>query len=117
MRLFFIVAAVCTLGSCNSLPDHRDFAVGMTRTDVLERFGEPSRSSNMRKADNAVWGPIEDFWSRIPVGGTVEIWFYRTTHESAAGSGNRKTGTTEIYFVDGSPTVSGRGFAPDGVVY
>ncbi len=31
MRLFLIVAAVRPLGACNSLPDHQDFAAGMTR--------------------------------------------------------------------------------------
>lgn len=71
----------------------------------------------MRKTSEGVWGPIEEFWSRVPMGGTVEIWSYRTIHEWAAGSGKQDTGHTELYFVDGSRTVSGLGFGPDGVVY
>ncbi len=89
----------------------------MTRTEVRERFGDQLRSREIRKTNEAIWGPIEDFWSQVPMGGTVEIWSYRTIHEWAEGSGNRDTGTTQLYFVDGSPRVSALAFAPDGVVY
>jgi hypothetical protein len=112
-----IVAAGCALFACNGLPGHEEFAIGMDRSAVRERFGEPLRSHEMRKTDDAVWGPIEDFWSRVPMGSAVEIWSYPTTHEWAEGSGQRDTGITELYFVDGSDEVAARGFAPGGVVY
>ncbi len=89
----------------------------MNRQSVGERFGEPLHSHEMRKTGDGVWGPIEDFWPQVPMGSIVEIWSYRTTLEWIEGSGRRQSGTTEVYFVDGSPEVSGLGFAPDGVVY
>ncbi len=71
----------------------------------------------MRKSSGAVWGPIEDFWSAVPLGGDVEIWFYRSTAALVEGDASRTEGMTELYFVNGAPAVSGLGFAPDGVVY
>lgn len=84
---------------------------------LLARYGEPERTSRLRKLDARVWGPIENFWHRVPPGSVVEIWHYRSTARWEAGSGRRTPGTTELYFVDGSPVVSGLGFAPEGVVY
>ena len=117
MRASLIVAVVYAISACGSPLDHRDFAVGMTRSDVRERFGDPLRTTEMRKSNDSVWGPIEDFWSNVPADSTVEIWFYRTRHEWAEGGGSRETGTTELYFIDGAGNVAGLGFAPDGVVY
>jgi len=89
----------------------------MSRDVILERYGEPDRTSQLLKQDERIWGPIEDFWSRVPHGSTVEIWHFRSTAEREADRGRRTPGTTEIYFVDHSPVISGLGFAPDGVVY
>ncbi len=111
------VAVVCVLLACNGTPRHDEFASGMSRSALRERFGEPLRSTRIQKTDDAVWGPIEEFWSRIDVGSRVEIWSYRSTHKWEEGDGPPRPGTTELYFVDGSSTVSGLGFAPDGVVY
>jgi hypothetical protein len=103
--------------ACDTPPRHADFEVGMSRQLVRERFGEPLRSQVMHKRDDAIWGPIEDFWSEVPLGATVEIWTYRTSHETVAGSDRLEPGTTELYFVDGALEVSGMGFAPEGAVY
>jgi hypothetical protein len=100
-----------------NLPEHESFSVGMSRATVLERYGAPTDASELKKRDDRVWGPIEDFWPRVPPGSAVEIWKYRTTAEREADSGRRVRGTTELYFVDRSTGISGLGFAPDGVVY
>lgn len=115
-RCLFAIWAALAL-ACEGLPAHESFAVGMSRATILERYGEPDRTSRLRKQDDRVWGPIEDFWPRVALGSTVEIWQYRTTAEWEADSGRRTRGTTEVYFVDRSPSVSGLGFAPEGVVY
>ncbi len=119
MRIPFslVFATACSIYGCNELPRHDNFAVGMERATVLERFGQPLRSQDIRKTGESVWGPIEEFWPRVPVGSNVEICSYRTTQEWAVGSGNRVSGSTELYFVGGSNKVSGLGFAPDGVVF
>ena len=112
-----VFGLACVLFACDAAPRHDEFSTGMERDVIQERFGEPLRSREMRKTSEGVWGPIEDFWSRVPLGSTVEIWSYRTTHEWMAGSDEDEPGVTELYFVDASRTVSGLGFAPDGVVY
>ena len=112
-----VLGFTCALLACDTAPRHDEFSVGMERGVVQGRFGEPLRSREMHKTGDGVWGPIEGFWSRAPMGSTVEIWSYRTTHEWMLGSDERAPGVTELYFVDGSRTVSGLGFAPDGVVY
>jgi hypothetical protein len=108
-----LIAAGAT---CERLPLHSDFRVGMAREEVRQRFGEPLRRSEMRKTGPAVWGPIEDFWSRVPMGARVEVWSYRSRHPLVEGDAPGP-GTTELYFVDGAARVTGLGFAPDGVVY
>jgi hypothetical protein len=115
VRVFAIAAGL--LLACQDLPAHESFAVGASRGALLERYGEPERKTQLRKVDDRIWGPIEEFWPRVPVGSSVEVWQYRTTAELEAGSSRRTPGTTEIYFVDGSEQVSGLGFAPEGVVY
>ncbi len=117
-RLALALAFGCALFACDTAPRHDEFSVGMERDVVRERFGEPLRPRETRKTGaGGVWGPIEDLWPRVPLGSSVEIWSYRTTLEWIEGSGRRQSGTTEVYFVDGSREVSGLGFAPDGVVY
>lgn len=103
--------------ACEDLPEHESFSVGMSRAAIVDRYGEPDRTSRLQKKDDRIWGPIEDFWSHVPLGSSVEIWKYRTTAEWEADSGKRTPGTTEIYFVDRSQVASGLGFAPEGVVY
>ncbi|NNG16358.1 MAG: hypothetical protein HKM89_07750 [Gemmatimonadales bacterium] len=104
--------------ACYSAPDHGWFAVGMSRTAVIERFGEPDHKQTLRKTDERIWGAIESFWLEVPTGSEVEIWHYSTRIEMAGGDGSSSgEGTTELYFVDGSDTVQGIGFAPRGAVF
>lgn len=119
MRLSRWLSAVCAcvMLACEGVPPHEAFSIGLSRRTIVEQYGEPVRSSRLRKQDDHIWGPIEDFWPQVPLGSTVEIWTYRTTAEWEAHSGRRVPGTTEIYFVDDSEVISGLGFAPDGVVY
>ncbi len=113
-RALLMVGAV----ACYSPPHHAEFAVGMTRAEVIGRFGEPERKDTLRKTDESIWGAIESFWSEVPMGSEVEIWFYSTPVEVADGAeSGAAEGTTELYFVDGSDTVSGIGFAPRGAVF
>jgi len=92
--------------SCSNTPTPSDFRVGATREEILESFGAPSRKQSISKTGDAIWGPIEDFWSQVPPDSTVEIWAYRVPG-----------GTVELYFVDGSERVQGTGFAPEGAVF
>lgn len=92
--------------ACSNTPKPSDFHVGATRKEVLETFGVPSREQSFVKTGEAIWGPIEEFWSQVPLNSTVEIWAYRV-----------QGGTVELYFVDGSERVQGTGFAPEGAVF
>lgn len=69
-------------------------------------FGEPLRRQAFDKRGGDVLGPIEAFWPAVPAGSTVEVWVYRV-----------EGGAVELYFVDGSARVQGRGFAPEGAVF
>jgi hypothetical protein len=104
-RALLILAASVVL-ACSNSPQPSDFNVGATRQQVLESFGAPSLRQTYSKRDDAIWGPIEDFWARIPLNSTVEVWSYQVNG-----------GTVELYFVDESERVQGKGFAPEGVVY
>ncbi len=99
-------AALLVLLACPGTPAARDFQVGATREEILESFGAPSREQSLRKTGEAVWGPIEEFWSQVPLNSTVEIWAYPV-----------EGGSVELYFIDASERVQGTGFAPEGAVF
>ena len=92
--------------ACSETPSTRDFRVGATREELLESFGAPLRKQSFLKTGDAIWGPIEDFWSQVPRDSTVEVWAYRV-----------EGGTVELYFIDESERVQGTGFAPEGAVF
>lgn len=94
-----------------SVASHSDFDTGATRDEIQSDFGQPKSIIHIRKQDNSIWGAIESFWASVPNGATVEIWSYQSENP------NEVTGHTELYFVDGSDTVDGIAFSPDGVVY
>ena len=105
-NLALLILAVSVVLACSNSPRPGDFKVGATRQQVLESFGAPSLRKTYSKQDDAIWGPIEDFWARVPLNSSVEVWSYQV-----------KGGTLELYFVDESERVQGKGFAPEGVVY
>lgn len=86
--------------------DNPVIEVGEARSELIARLGEPSDRQEWVKQDEGVFGPIESFWGEVPLGATVEIWQFPV-----------EGGSLEAYFVDGSETVQGTAFAPDGVVY
>ena len=63
-------------GCAPQLPGHGEFTVGMERAEVLDLFGEPQSKRSLTKTGDNIWGPIEDFWPRVPIGARVEIWSY-----------------------------------------
>ena len=89
----------------------------MERSIVLATFGSPDQEQIMFKQSAAIWGPIEEFWVKVPDRAKVEIWSYESRAQLVEGSAETTRGSTELYFVDDSPTVRGVGFAPKGVVY
>lgn len=93
-------------GGCSKPPAAGEFDVGATREALRDAFGEPMDRQEFHKTSAGIAGPIEDFWSRVPLYSTVEVWTYRV-----------EGGTVELYFIDGSERVLGTGFAPQGAVF
>ena len=92
--------------ACTSLPVSDDFEIGMTKAAFRERFGEPAETQSLVKRTEFVFGPVETFWSSMNMGDTVEIWSYRSSG-----------GHVELYFLNGSDAVSGKGFNDENAVY
>jgi len=115
---FFILLTLVVVSCSESIPDHGQFSVGMTRDEVLERFGKPQRTQVMTKSGEGIWGPIEKYWAEIPLGAKVEIWGFNSeiTMEAPEGAYNQ-AGQTELYFVNDSNNINGLGFYIKGVVY
>ena len=111
--LLTILAVTLPLGCTPdpTLPLHSEFEIGASRGEIQQEFGYPERTQSFHKQGGGIWGAIETFWGTVPVGSTVEVWSYRSENPTMG------AGHTELYFVDNSNTVNGRGFHPDGVVY
>ena len=105
--LFFVAAAY---GQTAKLPLHSDFAIGMSQEYIRSHFGEPIQVSAFHKKNESIWGPIESYWSTLPLGSTVVMWSYESENQGVKGR-------TELYFLNGEVKVSGIGFSPKGVVY
>ncbi len=103
--LFVVITLALVLG-CATLPDAAQFQSSQSRVQLLERFGPPAHRKSFHKTGEGIWGPIENFWPKVPLGSTVEIWTYPV-----------RGGTVELYFVDGSERAQGAEFSPEGAVY
>ncbi len=118
LGLFLILLTMLVVSCSEPIPNHSQFSVGMTRDEVLEKFGKPERSQVMTKSGEAIWGPIEEYWAEIPLGAKVEIWGFKSEITMEAPEGNYKqAGQTELYFVSDSDKVNGLGFYIEGAVY
>jgi hypothetical protein len=93
------------------LPLHSEFKIGASKVNIRREFGNPNRTQSLYKRGDGIWGEIETFWGTVPLGSTVEVWFYRSENLPMG------AGHTELYFIDNSKKVNGRGFSPKGVVY
>lgn len=101
-----LAAVLLCPSACSRTAETSDFRPGMARSRIVQQFGPPADTQTLHKSSQAIWGPIEDFWSRVPPGSTVEVWSYPVPG-----------GRVELYFVDGSERVQGTGFAPEGAVF
>ena len=117
-RQFIFIALLALIACGPRAPNHSEFAIGMSRSEILDKFGEPQQTQTLTKTSEPIWGPIEDYWSQVPMGATVEIWAYESrmiTREKGGTSEQR--GQTELYFVNDSNEVRGIGFQLEGAVY
>ncbi len=100
------IALLIAAPACTKPMSAAEFDAGMSRQEVIDRFGEPDRRQTIVKRDEAIWGAIEDFWQQVPTDSTVLIWTYPVDG-----------GSVELYFIGESMTVDGVGFAPEGAVF
>jgi hypothetical protein len=62
LNRIILLLFMATWISCGAdVPNHEEFVVGMSRTDISSRFGEPDRTQVFTKSGNGIRGPIEDF--------------------------------------------------------
>ena len=104
--LALVLIAIAACSPRIDQPEASAFRVGAARSEILTTFGKPAREASYLKSDDSIWGAIEEFWSRVPLGSTVEVWSYPV-----------RGGTIELYFIDGSNEIQGIGFAPTGAIY
>ena len=118
LRHALLVASVVLMACDPCAPSHDAFTIGMSRSEILSKFGEPQQMQTLTKVNEPIWGPVEDIWSQVETGATIEIWSYDSCRTSAGnGRLSERQGQTELYFVNDSDEVSGIGFYIKGAVY
>jgi hypothetical protein len=81
--------------------------VGMTQTELTQRYGQPDTTAELTKHQDAIWGAIESYWSqKLDSGDVVTIWYYPS-----------QIGTWELYFRNRDSLLDGFALAPEGAVY
>lgn len=78
----------------------------MTKSEVLELLGEPTRRDVGMKTTRPIFGPVEGFWDRLEVGQEYELWIYE-----------RKEITLYVAFLNGSASVGDVSEYPSAVVF
>ena len=117
-RQFILIALLALIACGPREPSHSEFTIGMSRSELRDKFGEPQQTQTLTKTSEPIWGPIEDYWSQVPLGATVEIWSYDSRMiNKGSGSTSEQPGQTELYFVNDSNEVNGIGFHVEGAVY
>lgn len=117
-RHFLLVVSVILVACDPQVPDHSQFAIGMTRAEIRSEFGNPQRTQVLTKTGDQIWGPIEDYWPQVPQGATVEIWSYDSRMTFSDDDNEfEQPGQTQLYFINDSNEVSGIGFHIEGAVY
>ena len=117
-RHFTLIALVALTACLPGKPNHSEFAIGMSRSAILKKFGPPQQTQTLKKTGEPIWGPIEEYWSQVPMGATVEIWSYHSRMiTEGSGVASEQRGQTELYFVNDSNEVNGIGFHVEGAVY
>jgi hypothetical protein len=118
-QVLYLFSLIMLVSCADELkPLHSDFKIGMKRADILSTFGEPSSTQSMTKTTSHIFGPIEDFWYKVPDGAKIEIWSYDSYAVSYSdGREYRRAGQTELYFLNDSDEVDGIGFYDEGAVY
>lgn len=118
IRHFLLAMSVILMACEPGVPSHRDFLIGMTRAEILDKFGEPTQTQTLIKTGEPIWGPIEEYWPQVPAGATVEIWSYDSRIDMTDnGKTFQQAGQTQLYFVNESSDVTGIGFHIKGAVY
>ena len=103
------------LGCTNATPNHSDFEIGVSRKEITNQFGKPVKITRLAKTTEHIWGAIESYWYEVPIGSEIEIWVYRSKQKGETTTG--ASGETQLYFLNGSNTVTGVGFHGNGAVY
>ena len=117
-HLLLVLTSVVLVACGSGVPQHSEFSVGMSRSEILSRFGEPRRTQSLTKSGDEIWGAIEEFWPQIRRGAIVEIWAYDSRIQLIDAEREiDQQGQTELYFVEDSETVTGIGFHVSGAVY
>jgi len=79
---------------------------GLARQEIVKILGEPVERGITAKTNRFIWGPEEDFWDRIPMGTSLEVWKFQFAD-----------GTLRLYFINSAEALDFTAFAPKGVIY
>ncbi|GEM_PF-1045436 len=50
--------------------------IGLNKTEIIKRFGEPDDIQYEKKTSLYLHGPMEAFWDEIQLGESIEIWIF-----------------------------------------
>ncbi len=62
--------------SCANPGIKQQNCIGLNKSEIMKRFGEPDDIQHQKKTSSYIHGPMEAFWDEIQLGESIEIWIF-----------------------------------------
>ena len=107
VKVLILSLLVIFLTSCKEDQiNYQQLQIGQTKQEIKILLGTPYEIASIIKTKGHIWGPEEEFWSKIQNGTKLEVWSYKND-----------TGHLNLYFTSDNNHLAYKAFAPKGVVY
>lgn len=95
-NLYTLLLIITLVITCTTQTLRDQTFTGLHQTEIKEMLGEPDSVNVLTKTVEHIWGPHEQLWYELDMGGKLVTWIF-----------NDSEGRKELYFLNDSTEVAG----------